>query len=243
MDDKEKENKDESKAMKGFNDEGGSIENEAYMTDNRIEETKDWVDNLEKELHAEENLFKGGGEATEDMENWDFTSDKVDIMEDRFKPEKETENLGNAVVDVGRRINGITIMKAAEDQDVEEPILKEEEQNTNSEKIENVSVDLMEFDYSESLVETKVKSNRESNRAKRKMTQPTKVECSKCGKTFTTKFSLELHTKSVHLGIKEHCLFCDMTFSQITNMRTHMKKHHSEEWTKHKSLNRDKVEC
>ena len=139
------------------------------MTSNSVDETKDWMDNLEKELQAKEKNIMDEGENTENLE------DKMDVISDR-------------VIDTNERVVP------------------------------------------------------DSNRSKKKTIQLPRVECSKCGKTFTTKTTLKLHTKSVHLGIKEPCLFCAMTFSQITNMRTHMKKQHLEEWTKHKSFNRDKVE-
>ena len=51
-----------------------------------------------------------------------------------------------------------------------------------------------------------------------------------CQKKFTTKRAKDLHQKSIHDKIKDiECFYCDLSFSQASNLATHVKKYHFSE--------------
>jgi len=59
--------------------------------------------------------------------------------------------------------------------------------------------------------------------------------CSMCDKTFVTMYEANIPMKGVHLKIQEHeCRFCGKRFSQSSNMYSHMKRKHFEDWSKWK---------
>ena len=58
-----------------------------------------------------------------------------------------------------------------------------------------------------------------------------KYSCGDCNKKFLHNGELKMHQKGVHLKIRDfHCLFCDFSFSQKCNLKTHMIKMHTEEY-------------
>ena len=54
-----------------------------------------------------------------------------------------------------------------------------------------------------------------------------KVNCDKCGKSFTQRRCLKLHIKNVHEGRRDHkCETCGKSFSVLANMRKHINTVH-----------------
>ena len=54
------------------------------------------------------------------------------------------------------------------------------------------------------------------------------LECPECGRLFTHGGQLNLHIKSIHLGIKHQCNFCEHKATQKSNLKAHVKARHPE---------------
>ena len=55
---------------------------------------------------------------------------------------------------------------------------------------------------------------------------PDKISCSECNIIYRTKQGLEVHTQSIHKGIRYDCNKCDYRATQKSNLVTHKKRHH-----------------
>uniref|UniRef100_A0A1B6CHE3 Protein krueppel n=1 Tax=Clastoptera arizonana TaxID=38151 RepID=A0A1B6CHE3_9HEMI len=66
-----------------------------------------------------------------------------------------------------------------------------------------------------------------------------KLECDRCKKQFATKYKLIRHHRS-HTGVRPYkCEVCDRCFSQTGNLKAHLKKHKTDDFTK--TLNTDEL--
>ena len=51
-------------------------------------------------------------------------------------------------------------------------------------------------------------------------------KCSNCEKAFTTSAALKIHIESVHEEIRHECDVCGISYTQLPNLRNHIKAHH-----------------
>ena len=67
--------------------------------------------------------------------------------------------------------------------------------------------------------------NRHFNRIHR-LVPKSSARCKKCGKIYTSKQNLDIHTKAIHKGIRFQCEICEKTYSTLENKRAHIKSQH-----------------
>ena len=66
------------------------------------------------------------------------------------------------------------------------------------------------------------------------------LKCDQCGKIYKNKYVLDIHTKTIHDGVKISCKLCTKTFSQPSGLQYHIKKVHGENYIDNKKM---KKEC